>query len=82
MKELLEIDKLFNKKKQKLDQHAFSLVRWKNGLWSISVTDDWHKWIEQGLYEENYLYKTPEDACIAFLSFVKKNKINIKKLQS
>ena len=87
MKNLVElvntIDKLFkNKKKEKYSIIQWSLIKWQNGYWSVRVTDDWHKWINAGIKENGFLYSTPEMACEKFIEFVKKNKINIKKLQS
>lgn len=77
-----QIEKKFRIKENPYDQICFSLVYWQRGLWSIRVTDDWHKWMDSNIELPNDLYKTPEDACIGFLRFVEENKINIKKLQS
>lgn len=79
-----EIRGLFEAHETRYSTHMFSLVCWQSGNWSICVTDDWHKWSKKGLLDElqKYHYATPEDACEAFLKYVKDNKIKIKKLQS
>jgi len=84
LSELLEeIKSKFNiKKKQRMDVVAFSLRYWQRGYWSIEVIDDWHKWSDKGIELPRKMYGTPEIACEEFLSFIKKNKISIKKLQS
>jgi len=65
-----------------IDVIAFSLRYWQRGYWNIEVTDDWHKWLDKKIELPREMYKTPELACESFLDFIKKNKINIKKLQS
>ena len=83
LNELLEnIRKKFRIKENPLDQICFSLIYWQRGLWSIKVTDDWHKWMDKGIEFPSYLYETPEEACISFLKFLEQNKIDVRKLQS
>lgn len=77
-----EIRCQFKTKNQKYNIICFSLVYWQDGYWSIKVTDDWHKWIDEGIEEPSDLYETPEGACEGFLEFVKDNKIKLKDLQS
>ena len=77
-----QIRKKFRTKQNPIDQYCFSLVYWQRGMWSIKVTDDWHKWMDAGIEMPNNLYETPEDACIGFLRFIEENKINVKSLQS
>ena len=61
--------------------NMFSLTCDEQGYWKIEVTDDWHKWLENGI-EMKYRYPTPETACREFLKFLIKNKIDVKELQS
>ena len=79
---LNQIKKKFRTKKNPMDQICFSLIYWQRGMWSIKVTDDWHKWSDAGIEEPRYLYETPEEACIGFLRFLEVNKVDVKKLQS
>ena len=84
--ELLELlESKFKVKKLKpkeLQTYMFSLVCWENGYWNIEITDDWHKWIDKSLSLPPYLYVTPRYAVIKALEYIKKHRINIKKLQS
>jgi hypothetical protein len=65
---------------------CFSIVMWElrcwqNGYWSVEVIDDWHKWMKKRISLPSLQYLTPEMACIEFLKFIKRNKINIRSLQ-
>ena len=76
-----EIRDLFRSKQIKYSTHMFSLVYWEDGYWSITVTDDWHIWMDKKIpmFEDKYI--TPEMACREFLKYIKKNKIIVSKLQ-
>lgn len=63
------------------DTYAFSLNCWTDGMWSVKVTDNWHKWLDEKIPELNYKYATPLQAVKAFLEHVEKNKIDVKSLQ-
>ena len=80
MEELKKLKKLFNTNK-KGDTHCFSLVCWTDGMWSINVTDDWHKWSDKNIPSLDYKYATPEQAVEQFFQYIKKHKIKIKELQ-
>ncbi len=81
MKQLEKIKKMFNTDK-KGDTHCFSLVCWTDGLWSVDVTDDWHKWLYNDIPKLDWKFKTPQIAVEEFLKHLKKHKIDSKKLQS
>ncbi len=81
MEELKKLKKLFDTNKTG-DTNCFSLVCWTDGLWSIEVVDDWHKWIEKEIPTLKYKYTTPEIAIEQFFEHIKKNNINIKELQT
>jgi len=83
LKEMIyEIRQLFKAKPNaKIPTYMFSLVCDQEGYWQIVVTDDWHKWSEMNL-KLIYRYPTAEEACIEFLNHVKKNRIDVKALQS
>ena len=77
-----ELTEQFKFKNPKHSIHCFSLVCWQNGYWSISITDDWHKWIDAKIDMPNDLWETPEAAVEGFLEFVRVNKIKLSELQS
>lgn len=77
---LIEVDKLFPTcKKPKLSSYNYYLGRFPYG-WSFTVVNSWYKWSDAKLQHEFGAYKEPEYAVGAFLSYVKLNKINVKKL--
>ena len=77
-----EIDSKFRKKKQRIHQHTWCLVRLNDGMWQIKVYDDWHKWMDEDIEELRSIFSTPEEACIQFLNYIESKKINLKRLQS
>jgi hypothetical protein len=78
---LLEIvDSMFPKKKQKIDTYSFTLARVGRGLWKFDLIDSWHKWMDKN-YETHFgLYNQPEYAVAAFIEYVDRNNISIKRL--
>jgi len=81
MDKLKKIKKLFNTNKDGTT-HCFSLVCWTDGMWSVNVTDDWHKWLGKDVPKLEYKYYTPEEAIRQFFNHIKTHKINLKELQS
>ncbi len=81
MKEKLKkLKKLFNTNKSG-HTFCFSLVCWTDGLWSVKVTDDWHKWIDKNKPMLDYKYQSPELAIDEFFKHIKKYSIIPKRLQ-
>ena len=82
LKDLLhQVSIQFEPHAQQIHQHMWSLVCWNNGYYSIEITDNWHNWLSKNIELPRLLYPTPEKACMAFLKFIKKNKIDCKSLQ-
>jgi hypothetical protein len=77
---LATVDAMFPKTKSVIDQFSFSLNRYQRGMWGFTVTDNWYKWSDAKYEHQFALYGTPEDAIQAFLDYVRKNKIDVKKL--
>ena len=85
MDKLLEkVSRLFRDRdwktsRKRLTCYDFSLSKMPYG-WSFNVVNDWHRWAQKELRYEFGCYQKPEYAIQAFLDYVKKNKINIRKL--
>jgi len=77
---LQEVDALFPAAVDgALDTYNYSLGKFPRG-WQFVLTNDWYKWSDKG-YESHFgLYREPEHAVQAFLSYVKSKKINVKSL--
>ena len=71
--------KINRKRLKKLTSHSFVLYN-HQGYWGLKVINDWYKWADKDYETDFGLYKKPEHAVLAFLCYVKKNKINVKKL--
>lgn len=63
------------------DTICWSLHHWTDGYWSIKVTDNWHKWVDNKIPELGFKYSTPLAACQAFLKHVSENDIVLHELQ-
>lgn len=70
--------KLFPDKEKQLATYNFTLGRFP-GHWRFSVVNSWHKWSQNKL-ETQFSAYSPEEAVSAFLTYVRENKINVKKL--
>jgi hypothetical protein len=82
LKSLLnEVDKLFpsSSSNSKNKPYNYSLGKFPNG-WQFNVINDWNKWFDNGFLSYFGRYSQPEKAVQAFLDYVKKHKINVKKL--
>jgi len=77
---LRQASKLFKTYPKGNTTHTFELVN-HNGGWSFQVINSWHKWWAKNLEFDFGWFQNPENAVKAFLLYVDKHKINVKKLQ-
>jgi hypothetical protein len=76
---LMEVDKMFPSSKPKLSSYNYSLGKFPYG-WQFTVVNNWYAWADKGLQHEFGVYSQPELAVLAFLDYVKTNKINVRYL--
>ena len=76
---LMEVDKMFPFSKRKLSTYNYSLGKFPSG-WNFKVVNNRYTWSDKQLQHEFGLYAQPEFAVQAFLDYVKKNKINVRRL--
>ena len=81
LKQLLqEVDKMFPKHDQLIDTFSYGLGRMGCGYWQFTVYDSWHKWTYKKLKSDFGLYREPEYAVEAFLTYIKQHKVNVRRL--
>jgi len=79
LKELLqEIDDLFPKKKNQVLSN-YIIKRYPDG-WMFSVITNWLNWHRRGLKYRFGLYKDLERGLKEFLRYVKRHRVDVKKL--
>ena len=76
---LAECDKLWDYDIEVAFTYNYDLAKFPAG-WQFNVTNDWYKWSDAKFKHNFGIYRTPEYAIIAFLEYVKENKIKVKKL--
>jgi len=65
--------------KPKLCTYNYTLGRFPYG-WVFEVTNNWSAWLDAGLENRFGAYKKPEHAVMAFLNYVRENKIDVMSL--